>query len=115
MAPQRRGSSPSSASCSPTCGGLSYDGLFLAKVRSGHIAQSFSGPLGHQKVREHANYFRVFCREGEYRGLFGGTADPPLEASANPPERGSIRVLLPRWARSSVLVSSSRKSASHGA
>src|ERR1019366_6268041 len=35
MAPQRRGSSPSSASCSPTCGGLSYDGLFLAKVRSG--------------------------------------------------------------------------------
>jgi hypothetical protein len=37
MAPQRRGSSPSSASCSPTCGGLSYDGLFLAKVRSGHV------------------------------------------------------------------------------
>src|SRR5208282_2080324 len=36
MAPQQRGSSLSSVRSSPTCAALSYDGLFLAKVRSGH-------------------------------------------------------------------------------
>src|ERR1035437_2161799 len=97
MAPQRRGSSPSSASCSPTCGGLSYDGLFLAKVRSGHIAQSFSGPLGHQKVREHANYFRVFCREGEYRGLFGGARGIRNAAVARSVPEGKPAQLLEKF------------------
>jgi hypothetical protein len=34
----------------------------------------FSGAPKSNKLREHARYFRVFCRERENRGLLGGSA-----------------------------------------